>query len=120
MESKTTVQLQSKPWFTCSLESSTCGSPHEHVSTHTKQRRTLYCCYRPCRSPFEKSQILPVRNVIPCKVEMAPPGGGHILCETACQPNAGCGRGGQGPKPAGRCAQRSPEALARTRHYQPA
>src|SRR5271166_4796325 len=61
-----------------------------------------------CRSPFEKSQILPVRNVIPCKVEMAPPGGGHILCETACQPNAGCGRGGQGPKPAGRCAQRSP------------
>ena len=50
----------------------------------------LSVTYSKCPSPFEKSQILPVRNVTPCKVEMAPPpGGGHASSETASLPNAG-------------------------------
>ena len=34
---------------------------------------SLYCAYIQCRSPFEKSQIVPVRNVTPGKVEMTLP-----------------------------------------------
>ena len=42
-----------------------------------------------CRSPFEKTLFLPVRNVTPREVDMTPPGGGRTPRETASQRSAG-------------------------------
>jgi hypothetical protein len=60
--------------------------------------------YIQCRPPFEKSQIFPVRNVTPSAVEMTLSDGEHICAKRHVNQTRGCGRGGQGPKPACRCA----------------
>jgi hypothetical protein len=74
-----------------------------------------------CRSPFEKSQFLPDRNVTACPVDMTLLAGGHTRRETASLPHAGPGWRGQGPKPALAGARSAAlEAVARAQHHRAA
>ena len=65
-------------------------------STRPRVRPGFFFDRMSCRSPFEKSQIAPVRNVTLCEVDMTPVGGGHTRAKRHHKQTRGEGEGVKG------------------------